>query len=149
MADAQSALEMVGGFDAYQNRLYQAIKQRVGKMKVDDVLQTDRALSEGDPDYFGGGLSEGLLGLVLRQRFLTGKNFEDLSQDLSLSIEDLFEEELKPYLSSPIAQSAQPVGLPSDKKGARETQERGQFIFLYLAMGNESDAIIAARKAAA
>ncbi len=142
----QNPLELVGGFDSYQNRVYQEILKRVSSWTVKEVREYDDYLTKNFLDSKVEGLAEGLLGLVVRQRPLTYSNLGYLQEALNFTISGLFREQLEPHLKSP-----NPSGIPVPslvEENGRLHRRTGEYLELILSIVRESDKIISERKVA-
>ena len=127
----QNPLDLVGGFEAYQDKIYQEILKRVGSWTIDEIRKFDEYLTKEFPEFLedsteedSNGLEEGLIGLIAKQRPLTHRNLEYLEDPLEFEILSLFREQLEPYI-----------------------KKAGEYPHLLQSICEESDRIISERKA--
>jgi len=143
-AQLQNPLDLVGGFEAYQNTVYQALMEKVKKMTVEEVLDYDRIIA--DYPEKKDGLKDGLLGLIQSQKYLTADNLKFLEPQLGFSSLGLFTEKLEPYLKA-----KNPKGIPVPSlviEGGGLHRRTSEYLDLMFKIHEESDRIIAERRAA-
>lgn len=142
----QSPLRLIGGFDSYQNRIYQEILKKVGKWTLSSIRKYDTIALENFPNFKTDGLSEGLLGLIAKQKPLTYQNLEYLQEALNFSITNLFKKELEPHLTSPNPRGISVPSLIIEDEGLH--RRTAEYLGLIMTLSAESDRIISERNAA-
>jgi len=144
----QNPLELVGGFDAFQCTMREAIRSVALRKSLQDIEAIDEALS---PEDKVDGLEQGLEGLVVGkcQNPLTDRNLEILETLLSYDFTRLGV--IKPLLEPHLTQGSPgaPMGLFIDRENPRCMDRRsGEFITRGMGVLRASDEEIDRRKAA-
>jgi len=140
----QSVLELVGGFDSYQKRIYQEIIKRVKNWTMAQVVKFDELLED---HYKIDGLERGLVGLIETKRPLSSRNIEVLEDPLDFSVIGLFFDELEPYLKYQEPKGQLP-GLVEEENRRGLNCKSAEYADLIYEIELKSDEIIQQRKAA-
>lgn len=138
--EIKNPLDMVGGFEAYQDQLYSAFLKSAKSMKVEEILEFDEMLMKCDHSRKQDGLNEGVLGLLRFKKYLTSKNLQMLESGFNFYRSTLFREQLEPYLTSPNPAGTSVPSLTIEEDGLH--RRTGEYIGLIEALSEASDDII-------
>ncbi len=126
--ETQSPLSLVGGFDAYQRMMQDAIRAAAKDMKLGDIERIDATLS---PEDKMDGLEQGLMGILNGscQIPLTDRNLETLESLFpgEFSRMNTMRPHLEPHLTH--GSPGDPIGLFIDRHDPRSMDRRSGELF--------------------
>jgi hypothetical protein len=141
MERPENPLDIVGGFEAYQDRIYETIMGKVKSWTVEQLLKYEQHVVDRNRSHRKDGLKDGLIGLIQSKRYLTRDNIELLEPGLGFYRSTLFKEKIEKYLTEPNPTGKETPILAIEDKGLH--RRTGEYVSLVHAISEASDEVIA------